>query len=89
MTSRSDRGYGESGGVDAMFGFATMSARRGAEVAMADRENGNTGAGAEASEGIHSTKGKRPEETSAVEHAHGEPGRGEGAGLGIGATAAS
>jgi hypothetical protein len=48
---------------------------------MTDREKGNTGAGAEASEGIHSTKGKRPEEPSAVEHAHGEPGGGEGAGL--------
>jgi len=44
-------------------------------------DQGKTGAGAEASEGIHSTKGKRPEERSAVEHAHGEPGRGEGAGL--------
>ena len=48
---------------------------------MADREKGSTGAGAEAAEGIHSTKGKRPEEPSAVEDAHGEPGRGEGAGL--------
>ena len=58
---------------------------------MTDRERGanddrsghqgKTGAGAESSEGIHSTKGKRPEERSAVEHAHGEPGRGEGAGL--------
>ena len=51
--------------------------RRG--VTASDR--GDTGAGAEASEGIHSTKGKRPEDRSAVEHAHGEPGRGEGAGL--------
>lgn len=48
---------------------------------MADREQGKTGAGAEASEGIRSTKGKQPEDPSAVEHAHGEPGRGEGAGL--------
>jgi hypothetical protein len=45
------------------------------------RDEGKTGAGSEASEGIHSAKGKRPEEPSAVEHAHGEPGRGEGAGL--------
>ncbi len=46
-----------------------------------DRSQGKTGAGSESSEGIHSAKGKRPEEPSAVEHAHGEPGRGEGAGL--------
>jgi hypothetical protein len=44
-------------------------------------DQGKTGAGAESSEGIHSTKGKQPEKRSAVEHAHGEPGRGEGAGL--------
>lgn len=44
-------------------------------------DTANTGAGAEAAEGLHSTKGKRPEEPSAIEHAHGEPGRGEGAGL--------
>lgn len=44
-------------------------------------EHTSTGAGAEAAEGIHSTKGKAPSEPSAVEHAHGEPGRGEGAGL--------
>ena len=42
---------------------------------------GDTGAGAEAAEGIHSTKGNEPAKRSAVEHAHGEPGRGEGAGL--------
>jgi len=51
--------------------------RRG--VTGSDR--GNTGAGAESAEGIHSTKGNPPAERSAVEHAHGEPGRGEGAGL--------
>jgi hypothetical protein len=44
-------------------------------------DRGETGAGAEASEGIHSTKGKRPEERSAVERAHAEPGRAEDAGL--------
>ena len=44
-------------------------------------DQGKTGAGAESSEGIHSTKGNQPEKRSAVEHAHGEPGRGEGAGL--------
>ena len=44
-------------------------------------DQGKTGAGAESSEGIHSTKGNQPEQRSAVEHAHGEPGRGEGAGL--------
>lgn len=48
---------------------------------MTASDRGNTGAGAEASEGIHSTKGNRSDERSAVEHAHGEPGRGEGAGL--------
>jgi hypothetical protein len=42
---------------------------------------GKTGAGSEASEGIHSAKGKGPDDPSAVTHAHGEPGRGEGAGL--------
>ena len=45
------------------------------------RDEANTGAGAEAAEGIHGSKGKRPHERSGVEHAHGEPGRGEGAGL--------
>jgi len=39
---------------------------------MADRKDSsdrvNTGAGAEAAEGIHSTKGRRPEEPSGVEH---------------------
>lgn len=53
------------------------SSRRG----MPDRDTASTGAGAEAAEGMHSAKGKRPQERSAVEHAHGEPGRGEGAGL--------
>jgi len=51
--------------------------RRG--VPKSDR--GQSGAGAESAEGIHSTKGNQPEKRSAVEHAHGEPGRGEGAGL--------
>lgn len=73
-----------------MFWVATKW-RCSAGGGMTDREQGanddrsghqgKTGAGAEASQGIHSTKGKRPEERSAVEHAHGEPGRGEGAGL--------
>jgi len=53
----------------------------GVDGGMAESDRGNTGAGAEASEGIHSAKGKRPEDPSAVTHAHGEPGRGEGAGL--------
>ena len=35
-------------------------------------DRGKTGSGAESAEGIHSTKGKEPEERSAVEHAHGE-----------------
>ena len=48
---------------------------------VSESDRAKTGAGAEASEGIHSTKGKRPDERSGVEHAHGEPGRGEGAGL--------
>jgi hypothetical protein len=48
---------------------------------MTASDRSNKGAGAEAAEGMHSAKGKRPEESSAVEHAHGEPGRGEGAGL--------
>jgi hypothetical protein len=48
---------------------------------MTASDRANTGAGAEAAEGVHSTKGKEPDEKSAVEHAHGEPGRGEGAGL--------
>ena len=42
---------------------------------------GTTGAGSEAAEGIHSSKGRPETERSGVEHAHGEPGRGEGAGL--------
>ena len=53
------------------------STRRGVTAS----ESGTTGAGAESSEGIHSSKGNRPDQRSAVEHAHGEPGRGEGAGL--------
>jgi hypothetical protein len=52
--------------------------RRG--VTPSDRAS--TGAGAEAAEGMHSSKETRdPGERSGVEHAHGEPGRGEGAGL--------
>ena len=47
----------------------------------ADTLPGSTGAGAEAAEGIHSTKERSPEDRSGVERAHGEPGRGEGAGL--------
>ena len=46
-----------------------------------DRDKAKTGAGSEASEGIHGAKGKEAREPSAVEHAPGEPGRGEGAGL--------
>jgi len=38
-------------------------------------DRGQTGAGAESAEGIHSTKGNQPNKRSA------EPGRGEGAGL--------
>lgn len=45
-----------------------------------EEEGGNTGAGAEAAEGLHSTKERSQQERSGVEHAHGEPGRGEGAG---------
>lgn len=48
---------------------------------MTTSDGRTTGAGSEASEGIHSAKGKRPEDPSAVTHAHEEPGRGEGAGL--------
>jgi len=48
---------------------------------MSASDRANTGAGAEAAEGIHSTKNRPQEERSGVEHAHGEPGRGEGAGL--------
>ena len=48
---------------------------------MPASDRANTGAGAEAAEGMHSSKGRQPEERSGVEHAHGEPGRGEGAGL--------
>jgi hypothetical protein len=53
------------------------SSRRG----VTSSDQANKGAGAEAAEGMHATKGKRPDQSSAVEHAHGEPGRGEGAGL--------
>lgn len=53
------------------------ASRRG----MTASDRANTGAGAEAAEGIHGSKGQRPQERSGVEHAHGEPGRGEGAGL--------
>ena len=48
---------------------------------MSESDRANTGAGSEAAEGIHSTKGRQEDERSGVEHAHGEPGRGEGAGL--------
>lgn len=48
---------------------------------MTASDRGSTGAGAEAAEGMHSSKGRSPHERSGVEHAHGEPGRGEGAGL--------
>ena len=50
---------------------------------MTSSDRASTGAGAEAAEGMHSSKGGgRPEENkSGVEQAHGEPGRGEGAGL--------
>jgi hypothetical protein len=48
---------------------------------VSQKDRGNTGAGSEAAEGIHSTKPRQPEQRSGVEHAHGEPGRGEGAGL--------
>jgi hypothetical protein len=48
---------------------------------MPATDRANTGAGAEASEGMHSSKGRSPEDKSGVEQAHGEPGRGEGAGL--------
>ena len=51
--------------------------RRG--VSASDRAK--TGAGAEAAEGMHSSKEREPEERSGVERAHGEPGRGEAAGL--------
>jgi hypothetical protein len=48
---------------------------------MSTSDRANSGAGAEAAEGIHSTKGRSQQDRSGVEHAHGEPGRGEGAGL--------
>ena len=49
---------------------------------MTASDRANTGAGAEAAEGLHGSKGDRqPGDRSGVEHAHGEPGRGEGAGL--------
>ena len=53
------------------------TSRRG----MTASDRGNTGAGAEAAEGMHSSKGRDEGDRSGVEHAHGEPGRGEGAGL--------
>ena len=48
---------------------------------MTGSDRGNTGAGAEAAEWLHSTKERSQQERSGVERAHGEPGRGEGAGL--------
>ena len=48
---------------------------------MTASDSRSTGAGAEAAEGLHSAKGRAPDERSGVESAHGEPGRGEGAGL--------
>jgi len=66
-------------GPDALEGSIVDGAPSRRGVTASDR--GQTGAGAESSEGIHSTKGNQPEKRSAVEHAHGEPGRGEGAGL--------
>ena len=65
---RADDGFGDHGGT-----------RVGRPDTASDV--GNTGAGAEAAEGLHSTKGRRPEERSGVERAHGEPGRAEEAGL--------
>ena len=53
------------------------SSRRG----MTASDSKSTGAGAEAAEGLHSAKGRSPNEKSGTERAHGEPGRGEGAGL--------
>jgi len=44
-------------------------------------DQGKTGAGAEAAEGMHSTDERDETDKSGVEHKHGEPGRGEGAGL--------
>ena len=66
-----DEGVGEGSILDG------EASRRGTSAS----DRANTGAGAEAAEGIHGSKGKQPQERSGVEHAHGEPGRGEGAGL--------
>jgi hypothetical protein len=77
-SGRADEGFeaDPSSATDVPDGEGEPS-RRG--VPKSDR--GESGAGAESAEGIHSTKGNQPEKRSAVEHAHGEPGRGEGAGL--------
>jgi hypothetical protein len=82
MADRENTGAGPSTGAgapDAEEGSILdgEESRRG----MTTSDRGNTGAGAEGAEGIHSTEPRDPQERSGVEHAHGEPGRGEGAGL--------
>ena len=71
-SSGTDVPVGEEGSI-----LEGEKSRRGTTAS----DRGNTGAGAEAAEGMHSTKGRSPQERSGVERAHGEPGRGEGAGL--------
>jgi hypothetical protein len=71
-SSATDVPNGEEGSI-----LEGEPSRRG----MTESDRANTGAGAEAAEGIHGTKAQPPQERSGVEHAHGEPGRGEGAGL--------
>ena len=71
-SSATDVPDGEEGSI-----LQGEASRRG----MTASDRGETGAGAESAQGIHSAKADPPEERSAVEHAHGEPGRGEGAGL--------
>lgn len=44
-----------------------------------EHERANTGAGAEAAEGMHSTKGRRPDERSGVERAQNDRAEGEDA----------
>lgn len=82
---RADEGFGDDQGTrvgrpdpgpDPSHVDAAPSSATGAS-----NDRANTGAGAEAAEGMHSSKGRSPEERSGVERAHGEPGRGEGAGL--------
>ena len=78
---RADEGFGDDQGTrvgrpDSAGPNAAPSTGTGVRVGEE-----STGAGSEAAEGIHSTKGHDPKEKSSVEHAHGEPGRGEGAGL--------